>query len=116
MWPNGVIINLYQKDCDTCIHEGSALQCINFICLVGCFSTTEKGGANYKREILMNIYSQNTICNIMHNESCKVTMTFINSLHVSRLSSWLYIHVCKWHIIEPHKRNNEMGYMVIYKE
>ena len=73
----------------TCSGERSALQCINFICLIGCFSTTEKGGANYKREILMNV-SQNTIRSIMHNQS---TMIFIilNNFHVSRLSSWLYM-------------------------
>ena len=35
------------------VHESSALQYINFIYLIGHFSTTEKGGANYKREILM---------------------------------------------------------------
>ena len=34
--------------------ENDVTSCIYVIRLIGCFSTTEKGGAKYEREILMN--------------------------------------------------------------
>ena len=74
------------------------------VCLVGCFSTTEKGGANYEREILMNRTQYQVYFN-RNNESCKLLCVY--SFHVSRLSSWFI--QCHINVIDPH---NEMGYMV----